>query len=53
MPENGDFREWGYNWGYRKGLHFSEKGVTLLGYGGAKDGGVYMTKFPHSPIKVY
>lgn len=40
-------------WIFKVDIHFERTGYSLLGYGGAKDGGVYMTKFPHSPIKVY
>ena len=30
--EMGCFLERGYKWGYRMGLHFSEKGVTKVGF---------------------
>ena len=42
------FWERGYKWGYRKGLHFSEKGVTKVGFWGMdREGG----KIPFFEVK--
>ena len=39
------FSGWGYNWGYKVGLHFSKSGVTKQGFGVVRWRGVKIPFF--------